>query len=167
MLTTQCLDLLVTYREAFNMNIGNKTPIGAEKILTFSQKSTSSLLAFDSKKGFYFPPLNDSNRFSTVDYDAHIIGKIEHSIDIVYLSMSIRVLNTIHHIYGLERTHLLVLLAMSVQNPQLACYLLNGNCRNFLYIEGSTFIWLSSIFFHLCIRLTCFLIVYQYTIKIL
>ena len=30
---------------------------------------------------------------------------------------------------------------MSVQNPQLACFLLTGNRSNFLYVEGST-VWL-------------------------
>ena len=38
----------------------------------------------------------------------------------------------------LERNQLLTILAMSVQNPQLAGFLLTGNRSNFLYVKGST-----------------------------
>ena len=40
--------------------------------------------------------------------------------------------------FELERNQLLTILAMSVQNPQLAGFLLTGNRSNFLYVEGST-----------------------------
>ena len=52
--------------------------------------------------------------------------------------MSIRELNTLHHIYELGGIQLLTILAMSVQSPQFAGYLLTGNRSNFLYVEGST-----------------------------
>ena len=47
-------------------------------------------------------------------------------------------MNTLHRICELERTQLLTILAMSVQNPQLAGYFLAENRRNFLRVEGST-----------------------------
>ena len=46
--------------------------------------------------------------------------------------------NTLHTKCELERNQLLTVLAMSVQNPQLAGFLLTGNRSNFLYVEGST-----------------------------
>ena len=52
--------------------------------------------------------------------------------------MTVQELNTLHAVCELERTQLLTILAMSVENPQLAGFLLTGNCSNFLYVEGST-----------------------------
>ena len=52
--------------------------------------------------------------------------------------MTVQQLNTLHTICELERNQLLTKLAMSVQNPQLAGFLLTGNRSNFLYVEGST-----------------------------
>ena len=51
--------------------------------------------------------------------------------------MKVQELNTLHTLCGLERSHLLTILAMSVKNPQLASFLLTGNRSNFLYVEGS------------------------------
>ena len=51
--------------------------------------------------------------------------------------MPVQELNTIHTVCELERNQLLTILAMSVQNPQLAGFLLTGNRSNFLYVEGS------------------------------
>ena len=50
--------------------------------------------------------------------------------------------NTLHTICELERKQPLTILAMSLQNSQLAGFLLTGNRSNFLYVEGST-AWLS------------------------
>ena len=52
--------------------------------------------------------------------------------------MTVQELNTLHTICELERNQLLTILAMSVQNPHLAGFLLTGNRSNFLYVEGST-----------------------------
>ena len=52
--------------------------------------------------------------------------------------MTVQELNTLHTICELERSQLLTILTMSVQNPQLAGFLLTGNRSNFLYVEGST-----------------------------
>ena len=52
--------------------------------------------------------------------------------------MTVQELNTLHTICELERNQLLTILAMSVQNPQFAGFLLTGIRSNFLYVEGST-----------------------------
>ena len=52
--------------------------------------------------------------------------------------MTVQVLNTLHTVCGLERNQLLTKLAMSLQNPQLAGFLLTGKRSNFLNFEGST-----------------------------
>ena len=52
--------------------------------------------------------------------------------------MTVQELNTLHTICELERHQPLTILAMSVQNPQLAGFLLTGTRNNFLYVEGST-----------------------------
>ena len=56
--------------------------------------------------------------------------------------MGIQGLITLHYICLLERRKLLILIAMSVQFPQLAGYLWTGNPSNFLYVEDSAF-WLN------------------------
>ena len=82
--------------------------------------------------------MNVSNNFATIDYDAHINTKIHYTIIHVFRSMTVQEQNTLHTVCELERNHLLTLLAMSVQNPQLAVFLLTGICSNFLYVEGCT-----------------------------
>ena len=91
-----------------------------------------------SNNKFVFPALNVSNNFATIEYDAHINTKIDYTIIHVFRSMTVQELNTLHTICELERNQLLTILAMSVQNPQLAGFLLTGNRSNFLYVEGST-----------------------------
>ena len=91
-----------------------------------------------SNNKFIFPALNVSNNFATIDYDAHINTKIDYTINHVFRSMTVQELNTLHTICELERNQLPTILAMSVQNPQLAGFLLIGNRSNFLYVEGST-----------------------------
>ena len=89
-------------------------------------------------KHYVFSTLIASNNFATIDYDAHINTKIDYTIDHVFRSMTVQELNTLHTFCELERKQLLTKLAMSVQNPQLAGFLLTGNSSNFLYVEGST-----------------------------
>ena len=91
-----------------------------------------------SSNKFIFPALNVSNNFATIDYDAHINTKIDYTINHVFRSMTVQELNTLHTICELERNQLLTILAMSVQNPQLAGFLLTRNRSNFLYVEVFT-----------------------------
>ena len=87
---------------------------------------------------YHFPPLNGSNSFGTVDYDAHINATMDYFLNCSFSSKTIAELNTLHHICELERTLFQTILAMSVKNPQLAGYLLNGIRSNLLYVEDST-----------------------------
>ena len=52
--------------------------------------------------------------------------------------MTVQELNTLHTICELERNQILTILAMPVQNPQLAGFLLTGNRYIFLHVEDST-----------------------------
>ena len=88
-------------------------------------------------KLYVLPALNVSNNFATIDFDGQINTKIDYNINHVFRSMTVQELNTLHTICELERNQLLTILAMSVQNPQLAGFLLTGNRSNFLYVEGS------------------------------
>ena len=85
-----------------------------------------------------FSAINDSNNFATIDYDAHIDTKIDYTINHVFCSMTVQEPYTLHTICELEQSQLLTILAMSVQNPQLAGFFLIGNRSNFFYVEGFT-----------------------------
>ena len=98
----------------------------------------SGKIILNTSNKYIFPALNVSNNFATTDYDAHINTKIDYTINHVFRSMTVQELNTLHTLFELESKQLLTILAMSVQNPQLAGFLLTGNRSNFLYVEGST-----------------------------
>ena len=96
-------------------------------------------IQFDtSNQKYMFPALNVSNNFATLDYDALINTEIDFTINHVFKPMTVQELSTLHTVCELERTQLLTILAMSVNNPQLAGFLLTGSRINFLYAEGST-----------------------------
>ena len=106
-------DLFAIYHEGFKMKTGNKSPIVVDEDLSFSQQPTSQRLVFDSLQSeFYFPSLNDSNSFGTVDYDCHNNTKIGCTHNHVYKFISIQE----HFLWvcELERTQLLTISAMSV-----------------------------------------------------
>ena len=82
--------------------------------------------------------------------------------------ITVQELNTLHTDCDLERNLLLTILAMSVQNPQLARIFLTGNRSNFLYVEDSiTWLTIVHIFSLLYTKLIDILIVYLYISKIL
>ena len=102
---------------------------------SFSQSSTSSPLGFDSEENEkYFPPLNDFKFFRSVNNDAYKNTIIYYPINQLLKSE----LTTIQHIRELERTQLLNILAMFIQNAQLPGYLLTGNRSILLYVGGFT-----------------------------
>ena len=74
-----------------------------------------------------FPALNISNNFATIDYDGHINTKLVYSINHVFRCTKVQELNTLHTVFELERNQFLTILAMSVQNPQLAGFFITGN----------------------------------------
>ena len=119
------------------MHTGQKNPTSIIK-----EYISGKIVLNNSNNKYIFPALNVSNNFLTIDYDAHINTKIDYTINHVFRSMTVQELNTLHTVCELEGNQPLTLLAMSVQNPQLAGFLLTGNRSNFLYVEGST-AWLS------------------------
>ena len=131
--STQYSDLFVIYTDGFNMHTGQPNPRSMIDEYTSGKKVLDN-----SKNKFVFPALNVSNNFATIDFDAQIITKIDYTINHVFRSMTVQELNTLQTKWELERNQLLTTLAMSVQNPQLAGFLLTGIRRNFLYVEGST-----------------------------
>ena len=131
--STQYSDLFVTYTEGFNLHTGQPNPTSI-----INEYISGKNILNNSNNRYIFPALNVSNNFATIDLDAHINTKIEYTINHVFRSMTVQELNTLHTVCELERNQLLTILAMSVQNPQLAGFLLTGNRSNFLYVEGST-----------------------------
>ena len=112
---------------------------GQQKPHSMIDQNISGKKQFDnSNQKYIFPALNISKNFTTIDYNAQINRKFDFTINHVFKSMTVQELNTLHTVCELERTQLLTILAMSVKNPQLAGFLLTGNCSNFLYVEGST-----------------------------
>ena len=130
--STQYSDLFVTYTDGFNMHTGQPKPH------SMIDEYISGEIIDNSNNKFVFPALNVSNNFATIDYDAHISTKIEFTVNHVFRSMNVQEPNTLHTKCEIERNQLLTILAMSVQNPQLAGFLLTGNRSNFVYVEAST-----------------------------
>ena len=131
--STQYSDLFVTYTDGFNMHTGQPNPHSM-----IDEYISGKIVLDTSDNIFLFPALNVSSNFATIDYDAHINTKIDYTINHVFRSMTVHELYTLHTICEIERNQLLTILAMSVQNPQLAGFLLTGNRSKFLYVEGST-----------------------------
>ena len=157
--STQYPDLFVTYTDGVNMHTGQPNPHSR-----IDEYISGKIVLDTSNNKFVIPALNVSNNFATIDYDAHINTKIDYTINHVFRSMTVQELNTLHTKCELERNQLLTKLALSVQNPQLAGFLLTGNRSN----EGFT-AWLYDCphFFLLYTKLIDALIVYLYTSKIL
>ena len=124
-------DIFVTYTDGFNMHTEQPNPLS-----NFSEYIPGKLVQDNSNNKFIFPTKNVSKTFATIDYDDGINTKIDYNINHVFRSLT--VLNTLHSFCELERNQLLTILAMSVQNPQLAGFLFTGNRSNFLYVGGLT-----------------------------
>ena len=131
--STQNSDLFVTNTDGFNMHTRQTNP---QSII--DKYITVKIVLITSKNKFLFLALNVSNNFATIDYDAHTNTNIDYAIRRVFRSMTVQVLSILHSDCELERNQPLTILAMSVQNPQFAGFLLPGNRSNFKYVEGST-----------------------------
>ena len=112
---------------------------------TIINNHISGKVVLDDSNNFIFPALNVSNNFATIEFEALINTKIDYTVNHVFPSMTVQELNTLHTVCELERKQLLTKLAMSVQNPQLAGFLLTGNRSNFIYIEGCLDLRLSTL----------------------
>ena len=96
-----------------------------------NEYNSGKIVLDTSNNEIIFPVLNVSKNFATIDNDAHINTKIDYTINHVFRSMTVQEINTLHSVCELEGNHFLTILAMSVQNPQLAGFLLPGNRSNF------------------------------------
>ena len=103
-----------------------------------NENISGEIVLDNSNNKFILLAINVSNTFATIDYDAPINTQIDYIINHVFRSMTVQELNTLHTVCELERNQLLTILAMSVQNPQLAGFLLIGIHSNFQYVESST-----------------------------
>ena len=102
--STQYSDLFVTYTDGFNVHTGQANP------QSMNNEDISGKNVIDnSNNKLIFRALNVSNNIVTIDYE----------------------LITLRTVCELERNQFLTKLAMSVQNPQLAGFLLTGNRSNF------------------------------------
>ena len=50
-----------------------------------------------SKNKYAFPALNVSEKFATIDYDAHVNTKIDYTFSHVFRSMTVQEANTNHY----------------------------------------------------------------------
>ena len=136
---TLSLGIFVIYREWINMETGFKNLNNVDEETSFSQSCMSSPLVFESVSNIKVISATEwFKRFSSVDKGVHKNKKTEYSINHVFLSTNVQELKTIHHICWLEERHLLTVLAVSLQNPQIAGYILAESRNNFLYVEAST-----------------------------
>ena len=130
--STQYSNLFVTYTEGFDMHTEQPNPSSM-----INEYFSDTIVLNNSNNNYVFPALNVSNNFATIDYDAHINTKTDYTINHVFRSMTVQELNIFHTVWELERNQRLTILAKSVQNPEIAGFLLTGNRSNFLYVEGS------------------------------
>ena len=78
--TTQYPDLFISYKEGFNLNTGKRNPLHLpedDQFIRYSsqnQQITGRLVKDNDI--CLFPPLNSTNNFATIDYDAHVHTKI-------------------------------------------------------------------------------------------
>ena len=113
------------------------------------------------KSKYVFPALSVSNSFPTIDYDAHVRAKIDHTFNHVFHSMTVQELNTFHTVSELERNQLLV---TSLQTPQFAGFLLKENGVVFCTLnEPKLGFMITHIFSHRYIKLIVIWILYLFT----
>ena len=97
--STQDDDIFVTYLDGFDMNNGQPRPH------SIIDQNINGRIQFDtSNQKYIFPALNYSNKFATLDYDAHINTKIDFTINHVFKTMTVQELITLHTVCELERT---------------------------------------------------------------
>ena len=83
--STQYSDLFVTYTDGFNMHTGQPNPHSM-----IDEYISGKIVLDTSNNKFVFSALNVSNNFATIDYDAHIITKIDYTINHVFCSMTVQ-----------------------------------------------------------------------------
>ena len=76
--------------------------------------------------------LMNSTYFGNIHYYIHLDMKLDYPISKTFQEMSLSELETLHQLCELERTQILLSLALAVLKIPYAGYLLSGNRSNFL-----------------------------------
>ena len=84
--------------------------------------------------------LMSSTYFGNIHHDIYLDMKLDYTISRIVHEMSLSELETLHQLCELERTQILISLALAVLKIPYAGYLLSGNRSNFLDYEGN-FLW--------------------------
>ena len=71
--------------------------------------------------------LLNNNYFGAIHYYIHLGIKFDYTISRIFQKMSLSQLETLHHLFELERTQILQSLALAVLKIHYAGYLLSGN----------------------------------------
>ena len=97
-----------------------------EQCTEFSSQLISGKLVHTQNK-LLFNDLNSSKKFATIDYEPHIDTEIYYAFNHMFKTMSVAELKTLHTVCEVERTQLLTIIAMSVENVEFAGILLTQN----------------------------------------
>ena len=89
--STQYSDLFVIYTDGFNKHTGQPNPHSM-----IDEYISGKVILDNSNNKFVYRAINVSNNFATIDYDAHMNTKIDHTINHVFRSMTVQELNTLH-----------------------------------------------------------------------
>ena len=81
--------------------------------------------------------LMDNTHFGANHYDIHLDMKLDYTISRIFQEMPLPELETLHQLCELERTQILLSLALAVPKIPYARYLLSGNISNFFEFEGN------------------------------
>ena len=105
--TTHYFDLFVTYEEGFNMHTGKFNPLQLLEDEQYTKLSTQLIFGklVHTQNKIFFPALNSSNNFATIDYEAQINTKIAFFINQFFKTMSVAELNALHIIVKLKKPY--------------------------------------------------------------
>ena len=96
---TQYPDLFISYKEGFNLNTGKRNPLHLPEDDQFIQYSPQNQQItgriVKDKDKILFPPINSTNNFATIDYDAHVNTNIDYGINHVSKTVTVSELITL------------------------------------------------------------------------
>ena len=147
---TQYSEIHVEYEDGFDMNTGKlikhkmatfrSTTDEKSYVLVQFQKNTGRIgrkLKPQDKDSTHLQELSPmkSNHFGAIHYDIHLDIKLDYTISRIFQERSLTELETLHQLCELERTQILLSLALAVLKIPYAGFLLSGNRSNFFDYE--------------------------------
>ena len=149
---TQYSEILVEYKEGFDMNTGKLTlhPMATSHAAT--DENSYVRVQFLKNTGRIGGKLKtqdkDSTRlqelslkinahFGAIHSDIHLDMQFDYTLSRIFQEMSLTELETLHQLCELERTQTLQSLALAVLKIPYAGYLLSGNRSNIIEYEGN------------------------------